>query len=271
MKYNYRGSRRSFSFFGLFLTIWLASVLYGAAINDGATSFVEPTGPPQCPSDGPTINPSYGAIGDQPIVAIWNNIAGMRGCLDLLKEPVDLIVAVSGQVRHDSTVATLAKRIGAISRTKGLQYWSSTEQRSRTLITDAYAVSGKDNWSKRPDFTSEEVLSGRVIYFAQNDSRSTGINLNAIVTLRRSNRGLVFAVKNESPIRMGPVVLLDAGALRSIHFVEKSRGSVWKYYSLSLVRRSNFSAKPNSLANRMDAFRRFLFELDEDDHYPLAR
>src|ERR1700712_3882025 len=50
-----------------------------------------------------------------------------------------LLVAITGRLHAPGGADTLLERFGAVSRIKGVRYWSVTERVWKTLILDAFA------------------------------------------------------------------------------------------------------------------------------------
>src|SRR5574340_1503442 len=72
---------------------------------------------------------------------------------------------------------TLFRSVGAVSATKSVRYWSTTDKAWRGLVTDAFALSGPDPAQRRADFTPAQITTGRELYYAQSDNRSSGLTV----------------------------------------------------------------------------------------------
>jgi hypothetical protein len=228
--------------------------------------------PPLCPAPGATTYPPYGAPGEPPNVAVWRDLdmAPGAGCEGLFQAPANLAIALAGSFRHDGSLEDLAARIGAISLTKGLRYWSTTDQEWRVLVSEAFALPGPAAETARPDFTAGEILGGRRLYFAQDDTRSTGLNVYALAATRVGPERLGFEIVNLTPIRLAFLTLFEAQALRSVHFIERAEGELWHYYGLSTVQSESVAGHEESFINRAAAFYRFLIGEPPDQAPPLA-
>ncbi len=154
----------------------------------------------------------------------------------------------------------------------GLVYWSVSDQNWRTLVEAAYALEDNVRTSKRPDFSSEEILSGQTLFFTQDDTRSTGFNIYTITARVTEPDRLVVVIRNESPIKLSFVTLFEPGALVSVHHVERGDGGDWHYQGVSVVRDDmTWATNEKSLVNRAVAYFRFLAGRPGDDGPPLAR
>ncbi len=233
----------------------------------------KPQAAPICPSDGRAPSPAYSAAGQQPKVATWHNIGplGATGCGDLLDGKTKLAIVLAGRFEFAGSTTDLAKRVGAVSLTKGLRYWSVTDRDWRVLLEDAYASRTADGKSRRRDFSAAEVLSGRKLYLAQDDTRSTGINAYSFRTIASGPDGFAFEMVNLTAIGIGPITFFPPGALKTLHFFSHEGGAIWTYYGLSVVKRGNFAGQADSYINRNAAFFRFVSGQKPDGAPPLAR
>lgn len=230
--------------------------------------------PPCTPGQAPS--PAYAAEGAPPSVQVWQNVE-LPGdeCFGALAGPLNSVAALSGRFRQPGdeggTLDDLAARLGAISETVGQLYWSTTEQAWRELVSDAFALAGNDTDLKRPDFSAAEVRSGETLYFAQNDTRSTGLNRYRMRALESEAGRLVVQIVNESPVSFTFVTLFDEEGLLSLHFIERLEGDLWGYYGLAAVREGSVAGHTESLVNRAGAVYRYLRGVPGDAAPPLAK
>jgi hypothetical protein len=227
---------------------------------------------PPCPDAGPAVSPAYGETDGPPAVETWRDIEfeGGDDCLGRMRGRLSLVVALAGRFTHGGTVADLAARVGAVSETEGLMYWSTTEGRWRRLISEAFALEDATAGSPRPDFTAEEILGGRTHYFAQKDTRSTGLNIYSLTARAGGPDRLVVEIVNLSAVRFTLVKLFEAEALVSRHFIDRLGDDLWGYYGLSAVREGATGGHEKSFVNRAAAFYRFLAGHPSDREPPLA-
>ena len=227
---------------------------------------------PVCPSgnDEEPV-PAYAANGELPTVASWSGLNALPdSCRIALQASAKLTVALAGTFDYPGSVSDLAARLGAISETKGMLYWSVSDDNWRKLVSDAFALESPDADSARADFTSQEVLSGQTLYFAQEDTRSSGTNVLGMSVLDSSADNVVFKSYNETAVRLGPLKLIRSEDAQSTLFLNRVNHGTWTYYSLSVIKRSALAARKKSLINRQYAFFRFLIEQKLDEDPPLA-
>jgi hypothetical protein len=253
-----------------------SATLVRATHSEGAAGAEAQAPRPPCGAGAPPV-PAYADEDAPPSVAVWHDVAlaGEAACLGRLQGEAQLLVAIAARFRHDGSLDELAARMGAVSRTAGLLYWSTGEQRWRHLITRAAAVTGPDvDWrtgaGQRPDFSAAELRSGATLWFVQNDSRSMGANLySARATLSEPDR-LAVEVVNESAISFLVMTLFEVQELLELHVVERLDGDLWGYYGLAAVRGEPFDRYERSLVNRAAAFHRFVLGKPGDAEPPLA-
>lgn len=234
---------------------------------------------PPCSAEMPGDSyPNYAAADVPPAVAVWHDIelGAQAACGGRLQGNLSVVVAISGKFRFAGTLDDLAERAGAISKTIGMQYWSTSEQKWRTLISEASPVTGPDgDWHsdklRRPDFTAVEMRSGKTLWFRQNDTRSTGDNLYSMRALQSTPARLVVELVNESPVNFTVVELVGNRELVSLHVIEQLDGDLWGYYGIAAVRGKAVYDHERSLANRAAAFFRFLQAKPGDAGPPLAK
>jgi len=226
-----------------------------------------------CPGTVEQTFPAYGPLDEAPKVAIWRHIDLSRAaaCLGGLRERMEVVVALAGRFRSSLSVEEMARRVGAISKTEGLRYWSVTDGDWRALLSEAFALEGPDLERRRADFSAAELLSGRVLYTAQRDTRSTDLNLYRLVGRRVDARRLVVESKNLSPIRFLIFELFAPGALQAAHRLEQLAPGVWGYYGVTAVRGGALDNETKSFVNRAAAYYRYLAGVPAEREPPLAR
>ena len=227
---------------------------------------------PPCGDPNSAVAPPYAEPGNPPTAGIWRDVAlaGDKSCLHALRGPAILAVALAGRFRDVRSIEDIARRIGAISSTKGLRYWSVTDGGWRTLVSDAFALSSHDPETRRADFSPAEILSGRTLYFAQRDTRSTSLN-NYSLTGRLLGPGrLAVEIINLTDIRFLFFSLFNPKSLRSLHIFEKLEPGLWGYYGMSTVRDGSVEGHERSLVNRTAAAYRFFRAVPADRDPPLA-
>ncbi len=227
---------------------------------------------PPCAQQANAHIPAYGEPGAPPTVAIWHdlNLTPVTGCPEALRGPMKLVVVLTGTLPKALSADDIAARIGAISRTKGLEYWSVTDAGWRTLLSEAFALRAPDTETIRDDFTAREVLGGLPLHFAQNDTRSTGLNVYRLTAQADGPDRLTVRIVNVSQIRFTLVPLFGARDLLSVHFFNRLENGAWGYYGLSAVRSGSVAGHDKSYVNRAAAYYRFLAGQPGNAAPPLA-
>lgn len=246
------------------------AVALGALAMAGAQALAAPG--PSCPTPGRMPVPAFAPAGAPPAVAIWHDLDGGPGglCAEAVRGHVKLAVALAARFRGPRSLKGIAARIGAVSATSGLRYWSTTDGNWRVLIAEATALREPSEDATRPDFAADEVLAGGKLFFRQDDTRSTGWNLYSLTARRDGPDRLVVTVVNLTAIRFLLVPLAAPGDLVSVHVIARLGPRLWGYYGLSAVRGGGVEAFANSLVNRAAAFYRFLTGRPGDAAPPLA-
>ncbi|MFC4670252.1 DUF6675 family protein [Seohaeicola nanhaiensis] len=227
---------------------------------------------PVPPCAGGAVVPGFAGQGQAPRVGVWENetlrLGG--GCQAELNGRARLVVALAGRFRHSGGVEDLAARVGAVSKLAGLQYWSGSEGRWRELLSDAYAVTEGKRANRRADFSAAEVLSGRVLLLAQNDTRSSGANVYAMRAVSSSPDALTVTLVNRDSIRLLLVQLFGPGDLVTAQFFQRLGGDEWGFYSLTVVRDGPVEGKQSSFINRAAAYMRLFTGQDPVGAPPVA-
>jgi hypothetical protein len=217
---------------------------------------------------------TYGAPGAPPRVTVLHDVVLDRsaGCPDALTGPAKLFVKLEGRFGRGWTVDDIAARFGAVSKTQGLLYWSVTDDDWRPLINTATARDGGPDGPPRPDFSAAEVRSGRILYFSQDDTRSTGTNVYAMTARAATAERLVMDIVNVSAVKLVFVTLFAPRSLVSAHRFERQADGSWGYRGLTAVRDGlMIDGHEKSFVNRTAAYYRFLAGEPADRDPPLAR
>jgi len=223
------------------------------------------------PAGATDMRPAYGPIDGAPNVAWWRDIVIPEGgCLGEIHGRMELVVALAGRFHDPRSLEDLARRMGAISQTVGLRYWSVTDGDWRTLLTEAFALSAPDIAQRRADFSAAELLSGHSLYTAQRDTRSTDLNVYQLRARRSGEHRLVLESRNRTPIRFLVFELFEPGTLHVIHILDRLGPDLWAYYTVSAVRHGTLESDPRSMINRSAAYYRFLRGVPADRDPPLA-
>jgi hypothetical protein len=157
-------------------------------------------------------------------------------CIRWAAQHFTLLTALAGKFHFEGDADTLLARFGDISAWRGIQYWSVSDSRFLTLITDSAAVAASDGAHRRADFSIGEMKSGVDLYFVQKDNRSSGeVTYRMRVEESASNR-FVIAIENVSTIWFLILPVFGPGDVKATYVVERLEPTDWGYYSLSGVK-----------------------------------
>jgi hypothetical protein len=210
----------------------IAVMLVSAGLASGADKNPQPP----C---GTAPVPAYAAVDAGPAVQVisGSDLAAWKppSCVGWSAKDDGVLVALAGCFADKRSTDDLLKRFGAISTLKGLKYWSVTDGGWRTLITSAEALDAPESGHSRPDFTLAEMKSGKDLYFAQQDNRTSEEVVYRMQVRDLSADGFVVAVENVTPVRSYMLTLFDPGELLSVHFVERESPGIYRYYGLAFA------------------------------------
>jgi len=185
------------------------------------------------------VLPSYG---DPPNVRSWKgqDLTGWTPptCARWATARFDRLTAVAGSFRFAGQADDLLGRFAAISRWRGIEYWSITDGSWETLITDSAAVADETGENRRADFTVAELKSGKPLYFVQSDNRSSGGVIYRMSVVESGPDRFTIEIENVSSIWLFVFPIFGPGDLVSTYVVERLSPTVWGYYSLWGVRNS---------------------------------
>ena len=234
---------------------------------------------PVPPCGGETV-PAYPAVGEPPAVQTWlGDGEGADwtppGCTQWRASGFSMMIAMAARFRHDGGLEALLSRIGGISDSTRIQYWSVTRERWRDLIDDAYALSSDDPDARRPDFSVDELVPGNVLHFLRDPNSPIGATVFRMVVLERGADRAMLKVENSSPIRFFRIPVLDPGEQELIVFLERESENVWRFYSLTRTGAGMASWRARermpSYVNRAVAEYRYLAGIPTDHEPPAIR
>ena len=230
------------------------------------------------PPCGSESVPSHPSLGEPAIVKAWSTSETGEDwkppeCTGWTSVGFGTLVTVTARFRTENGAEGLLRRLGAISQLKGIRYWSVTQKQWRTLVVDAYALSGDPPKRGRDDFGLNEMTAGSVLYYEQVDNRSGKAVYRAHI-LEASAEQIVIEVENVSTIHYLLLPVFRPAELQSICFLNHDTQDVWRYYSIvrtarnvnRLLRESDSSA-----VNRAVAFYRYEVGIPTDQEPPAAR
>ena len=226
---------------------------------------------PLCPALDSATYPAFAATGEAPSFSSWRKLRILpSNCHVSLTSKADLSVALAASFEFDGTIEDIAKRLGAISQSQGLVYWSVTNKSWRSLVNDAFALNTENTKTRRPDFSGAEILSGNPLYFAQNDSQSWGLNVFEYEALNSSADHVTLKSQSQSSIRFGPITVFEPGDVVSVLFINRVNNNLWSYYSLAVIKDSALPINEKSIINRQAALYRNFVGIPLNKDPPLA-
>ena len=253
---------------------WLGALLALLVLVWPADAHLE-TGPVvPCGSD---VRAPYPAFAASPNARNWHagEIAtnwAPAACLGWAAQRFTVLTALASRFRFDGGVDDLLGRFGAQSAWRGLKYWSVTDGRWDTLITDAAAVDSANHQKRRTDFTLPELKSGADLFFSQKDNRSSDSIIYRMRVMAVEPNRLVVTIENVSAVSLFIFTLFDPGDLESTYIFERFGPTAWGYYSLSGVREgvALIGNQDASYLNRAAAIYRHLVGIPGDKEPPMA-
>jgi hypothetical protein len=183
------------------------------------------------------------------------------------------LVATAARFRNTAGADGLLGQVGAISKLKGVRYWSTTHKRWQTLIEDAYALRDERSGERRGDFTPEQMKEGKELYFEQVDNL-TGKGVYRMKVAKASPDELIVNVENVSTMYYHRIPAVHPGEMQSVYFLERESDNVWRYYGMVRTGKSAnrfIAGNESSAVNRAVAFYRHFVGIPTDQEPPAAR
>ncbi len=220
------------------------------------------------------VDPAYGAVGEQPNVAVWyaEDLKGWQApaCMGWQQSSTDAIAASSARFRHAGSVDDLLTRFAEVSRYTSIPYWSPNNQEWRLLIHNASALTGPDQKLKREDFTVAELSKGEPVLLHMGGSSVNNIVYRMEVVERTPDK-LTVSLENAVALRVLGIPMMKEGAGQFLFAFERESGDVWRSYVLVRVGSVlNVLARPpmDQYANRAVALYRYFAGLPGRDPMP---
>ncbi len=184
---------------------------------------------PPCGSSDPV--PAYGEAND-PAIESWSRIEwAAPTCLAWSDSRYKFIIAVAGRIEA-ADAAAVRSRLGAVSTSRGLLYWSVTESAWRVLIKDAAALSSAQG-DRRDDFAAAELREGATLHFVEEDNRSDEPVTYAMHVLESKPGRIVVETENVTPIKALLATLFPPGTLRTAYIMTRIDSHTWGFYAIS--------------------------------------
>jgi hypothetical protein len=177
--------------------------------------------------------PAYAAAGALPEPQTWTGLDWKPpGCLGTWPSRFKFVIALAGHVTAANRTAVLA-RLGAISKMRGMRYYSVTEGAWLELVKDASALSDADPGHRRGDFSADELVLGAGLFFLEEDNRSSHPVVYAMRVTASDTNHVVLETENLTPVKAFLVTFFPPGALRTAYILTRLEGSDWGLYVVS--------------------------------------
>jgi len=201
--------------------------------------------------------PAYAEEGRLPEPLAWRRLEWQPpDCLAGLPNRFRFVIALAGRIGKADSRELLA-RLGAISSSQGMRYFSVTENAWRVLIKDAAALGGADPSLRRADFTAAEVASGENLYFVEQDNRSSKPVVYRMRALRVTPSQIIVRTANVTPIESFMLTLFPPDTLFADYVFTRLEGGGWGLYVMSaatMEASGMVSLGTASYVNRAQAF-----------------
>lgn len=206
----------------------LATTLAIALLAPGAvTASEQPVFP--CGGDAVAALP---APPSPPRVRAWTNLEWHPpACIRWSPGSYRFVAIIDGPLRVADSSELLA-RLGAISTTEGMRYWSESEGKWRVLVQQATALAGPDG-AARPDFTRDEMQVGATLYFRDKDNRATHPVTYRMHVLKATDDEVIVESTNVSPIVALGFTVIPPTAFRLAHVARRGPGNQWTLHLVS--------------------------------------
>jgi len=179
---------------------------------------------------------------------------------------------VAAVIRTAESPSAFIGRFGAISELLSAQYWSTTDQKWRPLVSSAAAIAGTNSTQPRPDYSLNDLATGENRYYQIADSRS-GRGTTYRLRLRETEPGrIVVETSNTEVVKQWGITLYPANGLNTLYFLNQRSPGVWAYYSVTRVLPASLLAEGHekSYINRAVALYRYYMHLPTDAEPPSA-
>ena len=220
---------------------------------------------PRPPCGAPAI-PPYPEVGAPATVRTWTvedltDHWSAPECLGWAERDYGLLVTVTGRFDGVWQERVLLDRIGAVSRSMDVLYWSYSRKTWHGLFAEAFALMGPDRDLRRPDFNPEELRPGSDYFLWNKENSPASGTLLRMRFEEISGDRIVFSHANVNTSRLLFAWALSPGQYESVFFLDRQAADVWRYYSLTRFGSSSWHVTQRqtaSLVNRLVALYRHL-------------
>jgi hypothetical protein len=223
------------------------------------------------------VQPRYAAL-DAPPIAQAERVglngadapAG-AGCFGK-SDSATIWITVASVIRSADSRNAFIGRFGAITQLLTTQYWSTTEQKWRPLVSSAFATAAADSTLPRGDYSSADLATGENHYYQVTDSRSgRGVSYRLKVLSSQPGR-IVIETANVDAVKKWGLTIYPPDGLHTFYFLDERSPGVWAYYSITRVIPKTFLAEGHekSYINRAVALYRHYVRLPTNAEPPAA-
>jgi hypothetical protein len=181
-------------------------------------------------------------------------------------------ITVASLIRSADSLDTLLGRFGAITQLLTVQYWSTTEQKWRPLVSSAFATAAPDSTQPRRDYSPGDLATGEARYYQVTDTRS-GHRVTYRLRVLPSQPGrAVIETDNVEAVKKWGLTIYPPGGLHTFYFLDERSPGIWSYYSITRVLPKTFLAEGHekSYINRAIALYRHYVHLPTNAEPPAA-
>lgn len=250
-------------------------LLMAVAISSAVAMASDRLAQPDCMSNG--IRPVYAPLDAPPVVQTTRIPADGRlpagaSCFEKTDSAATWIT-VASYVRTANSLNGFIERLGSISTLSTVQYWSTTEQKWRPMVTSASAISSVNSRLPRADYSLAELTRGADLYYSVTDSRSGRPVAYRLRVLEDQPTELLAETANVDAVRQWGITVYATDGLHTLYFMKKQSAGVWAFYSITRVLPNTFLAAGHdkSFINRAIALYRHIVGLPTDAEPPAAR
>ena len=233
------------------------------AFAQEAVAQTTPDALPVPPCAGTPI-PGYTAPGPMPEVRVWRDaeLDGVRfpACVGFESLEPNSLIAAAGRFESAGGVAAVAERVARISALTAIRYYSVSDSRWKQLFVDAYALgdapSPATDVARRADFNDDEIETGRILRFSQEENAILSPVIYRLSVIERTQDRLIYTIVNESAAKALFFRAGEPGDFRQYYVIEREAGNLWRYYGLAAarIRTGPFSLSSRSFMNRAIAY-----------------
>lgn len=188
---------------------------------------------------------------------ILQELAGLEPTMSV--EVITLHETGLGNLQSESALLSLYNTLRSISTMEGIEYFSASRNRMRTLFRESYVIASPENKQKLPDPLTDHIPAYSKIYIYQHDL-TFGKNINSVEYFAYHDH-LIMKIRNLNPMRYFFIPMVQAGDIIN-YFIFIPQEKDLLIYGLSSVHSLSFfgleKRKEASFYNRIKAISSWL-------------